>query len=98
MADVSTEATHLLGRFYVQAAQEDLWGLLMGHLALAPVDDAGLRRMRQLRQRYHDVPMDFADASLVVATKRLDESRIFTFDSHFRAELTHDRHPFQIVP
>lgn len=45
-----------------------------------------------------DVPMDFADASLVAAAETLELTRIFTFDSHFYAHRIGAKRAFDIVP
>jgi predicted nucleic acid-binding protein len=42
--------------------------------------------------------MDFADASLVVAAEVTNNKRVFSFDSHFRTYLIHDRIPFEVIP
>jgi predicted nucleic acid-binding protein len=39
-----------------------------------------IRRMVELMRRYADLPMDFADASLVVLAEHLSEGRILTSD------------------
>jgi len=39
-----------------------------------------LGRMRALMEQYADLPMDFADASLLVLAERLRVSRVFTLD------------------
>jgi uncharacterized protein len=94
----ATEAMYLLWRTHGARAQHDFWDLLDSQLELTHIPRAGCRRMRDLMLRYHDAPMDFADASLVVAAEQLGERRIFTFDSHFRAYLIHDKHTFEVLP
>lgn len=93
-----TEAMHLLGRVHGFAGQEELWKLLAGPLELHAIPEEGAYRMRELMARYRDVPMDFADASLVVAAEDLKERRIFTFDSHFQAYRIGEKNMFEIVP
>jgi predicted nucleic acid-binding protein len=61
-------------------------------------DSQTLPRIKQIMAKYHDSPMDFADASLVIAAETLNDRRIFTLDQHFRAYLIHDQFPFEIVP
>ena len=39
--------------------------------------------METLMEKYKDLPMDVADASLVVTAETRNISRIFTLDSHF---------------
>jgi len=54
--------------------------LLSGAIAVDFMDGATLGRSLALMQRYHDRPMDFADASLIAVAERLETTRIFTLD------------------
>lgn len=55
-----------------------------------------LSRMIQLMERYADLPMDFADASLVVLAENLGHGRILTVDRHdFRTYRWNERNPFE---
>ena len=76
---VFTEAMYLL-RFSWDA-QEALWEMVETQaLRLLPVDDADMPRMRELMQKYQDLPMDLADAALVRIAEREKLHRIFTLD------------------
>jgi uncharacterized protein len=44
------------------------------------LEQVHLQRMVVLMERYADLPMDFADASLVVLAESLNEGRILTVD------------------
>ena len=55
-------------------------------------------RACDLMRHYGNVPMDFADASLVVAAEVLNITRILTFDSHFYAYRLHGKTPFEVLP
>jgi predicted nucleic acid-binding protein len=39
--------------------------------------------MMLVMEKYHDTPMDFADASIVITAESLSVKRIFTVDSDF---------------
>lgn len=54
--------------------------------------------MRELMDRYQNVPMDLADASLVVAAEVLQVGKIFTLDADFHIYRIKDSIPFEIVP
>lgn len=60
-----------------------------------------LSRAFELMTQYQDHPMDFADASLVVAAEQLGVRKIFTIDrSHFatyRVRRGHRQFPLEIV-
>lgn len=68
-------------------------GLIESHQAT----EADWMRMRDLMRTHSDTPMDFADASLVAAAERLNQRRVFTLDSHFRAYRIHGDIAFDIV-
>ncbi len=55
-------------------------------------------RMSFLMEKYRNVPMDLADASLVTAAEALRTSRIFTLDADFYIYQRNDREPFEVVP
>jgi predicted nucleic acid-binding protein len=57
-----------------------------------------LGRVRDLMERYRDLPMDLADASLVALAETLNQKRIFTLDTDFRVYRIHRNRPFEIVP
>jgi len=48
--------------------------------------------------KYADVPMDFADACLVVLAERLGSDLIFTIDSDFRVYRWKGRRSFRLTP
>ena len=62
-------------------AQKALWSRLdTDALRLAPLDATDALRMRALMEKYHDLPMDLADAALVRVAEREGQTRIFTLD------------------
>ncbi len=48
--------------------------------------------------KYHDMPMDLADASLVAAAEHLDTRRLFTLDNDFRVYRLSDGSMLDIMP
>jgi uncharacterized protein len=94
-----TEAMYMLWRAGGYKDQQKLWTLLdRDSIYLWPLEKLHFSRMRSLMTKYSDHPMDFADASLVVAAEAMGETKIVTFDQHFRAYLIHDRIPFEVIP
>ena len=93
-----TEAMYLLGRSW--SAQKDLWSRLEGGtLTLAPLDEVDVSPMRELMEKYRDLPMDLADAALVRVAERENLTRIFTLDRrHFSIYRPGRRRRFAIVP
>ena len=93
-----TEAMYLLGRSW--EGQKALWSRLETNaLGLAPLDDVDAPRMRELMEKYRDLPMDLADAALVRVAERDSLIRIFTLDrTHFSLYRPGGRRRFSIVP
>lgn len=95
---VLTEATHLLGRV-PGGRRACLDFFLAGGAVLVPSTLQSLRRCRELVQAYADLPMDFADSTLVVLAEALGTSRVFTTDrKDFSVYRVHGRKGFRIVP
>src|SRR5262245_58225008 len=66
---VLTELFHLVGdnRYEVEAA----WTFVRsGAITVFPVGDADMPTLQSLMAKYHDRPMDFADATLVHLAQR----------------------------
>ncbi len=59
---------------------------------------ADVGRASALMAKYHDLPMDFADATLVVLAERLGTPRIFTLDRKDFGAYRLGRRSFRIVP
>ena len=58
-----------------------------------------LPRVRKLLDKYADLPMDFAEASLVALAEDLDCTSVFTTDrTDFSVYRVKGRKPFRIVP
>ena len=93
-----TEAMYLLGGSW--PAQKALWSRLETEaLALAPLDETDAPRMRELMEKYRDLPMDLADAALVRVAERESLTEIFTLDRrHFSLYRPGRRRRFSIVP
>jgi predicted nucleic acid-binding protein len=93
-----TEAMYLLGKSW--PAQKALWSRLeTDALAMASLDDGDAPRMRELMEKYRDLPMDLADAALVRVAERESLTRIFTLDrKHFSLYRPGRRQRFAIVP
>lgn len=93
-----TEAMYLLGGSW--AAQKALWSRLeTGALGLAPLDETDAPRLRELMEKYRDLPMDLADAALVRVAERESLTGIFTLDRrHFSVYRLGRRRRFAIVP
>jgi uncharacterized protein len=95
---VLTEATHLLGGVK-GGRQACLDFFLSGGAVLVPVTRASLRRARDLVDRYSDLPMDYADATLVGLAEELDTHLVLTTDRRdFGIYRIGGRRRFEILP
>ena len=94
---VLTETCHLLlARMGVQAELAFLRGLGDGSCSIFALDETHLPRLDELMEQYADLPMDLADASLVVLAEELHDGRILSTDQRdFRAYRWKNRRPFR---
>lgn len=76
---VLTEVFHMLEPASKAAAGIKQF-ILDGYLSLFPVDQLRLIRCFEYMAQYQDLPMDFADATLVASAEALNARRIFTLD------------------
>lgn len=79
-----TEAMYLLGEAGGSDYQRTLWNLRAAQkLILIDLTATEIDRMAELMSKYHDVPMDLADASLVAVVESRNFRALFTLDSDF---------------
>ena len=95
---VLTETLYLVGPQW-SAQKVALEFILRGAFQLVPSSRASLQRVAALMERYHNVPMDFADATLVVLGEELEADRVFTLDRRgFSTYRMNRRKPFRVIP
>ncbi len=95
---VLTEATHLLGRIR-QGRKACVEFFLDGGAVLVPETVSSLRRVRDLLGDYADLPMDYADATLVVLAEEIGTDLVFTTDQRdFGVYRIRGRRRFRIMP
>lgn len=95
---VLTEAIHLLTR--VRGGPETcLDFVLSGGAVLVPASNASLRRARALIEQYRDLPMDYADATLVALAEDIGTNLVFTTDQRdFSIYRIGGRQEFTLLP
>ena len=97
---VLTEALHLL-RPLTHRVSGLIDFIRDGGAAVVSLERKSLNRCFELMQRYADIPMDFADASIVAAAEQVGTDKVFTLDhKHFGIyRITRGYHqvPFKIV-
>ena len=79
---VITEASHLLG-FSVKTQISLLEWINRGGLYLIEIETYHIIRLIELSEKFKDVPMDLADATLIVAAETNNMKEIATIDSDF---------------
>jgi predicted nucleic acid-binding protein len=95
---VVTEAMLLLRRAG-WPAQRLLWDLVASdEVELAELDAAELARARALMEKYRDLPMALADATLVAVGERRRLRTVLTLDGDFRVYRTATRAAFEVLP
>ena len=93
------EAMYLLQRELGYPGQKALWRLRSsGQLVLHECSPAEIDRMEVLMDKYRDLPMDLADASLVAAAEALGLQQVFTLDRHFYAYRLADGTALEVFP
>lgn len=95
---VVTEAGHLVARGG-GAAHVPLDFLLAAGIPIVALEPSGHQHAAQLMRRYRKVPMDYADATLVVVADASLTRRVFTLDRRgFRAYRRRDGKTFDLLP
>lgn len=70
-----------------------------GSFTLEPIGSADIERCAVLVERYRDLDIGIADASIVLLAERHRTGRILTFDErHFRAIRPSSGEPFVLLP
>jgi len=76
---VLTETLYLLGPS-IKAQRACIEFLLKGGATLIPQSKESLSRASALMEKYEDIPMDFADATLVSLAEEIDVVEVLTLD------------------
>lgn len=95
---VLTEASHVVARGGHSATlPHEL--ILAGAIPVVPLPDAARKRAIALMRRYADLPMDYADASLIVVAEALVLDQVFTTDRRgFATYRIGGRRSFVLIP
>ena len=94
---VLTETLHLLGTPRNQDLALEF--VLRGAAIVVPADVASLTHCRALMRKYADVPMDYADATLVALADATGIADVFTLDRRgFSVYRIGGRRAFRVMP
>jgi len=95
---VLTETMYMV-RHYKGAGSACLDHVINGAVQLVHLDRPELARVKGLMGKYSDVPMSFADATLVVAGEKLNITTVLTLDRRgFDAYRMYDSSSFNVLP
>lgn len=95
---VLTETLYLLSPSW-EAQRACLEFVLRGAVLLIPSSRESLKRVAALMEKYRDVPMDFADATLVVLGEEAGTNWVFILDRRgFSTYRLRGRGAFRILP
>ncbi|NJL48848.1 MAG: PIN domain-containing protein [Leptolyngbyaceae cyanobacterium SM2_5_2] len=93
-----TEAMYLALMRGSWTMQKKLGQLLTdGLLSIYEIQPADYSRILQLMEKYRDLPMDLADATLVLAAENTGLRQILTLDSDFTIYRINGRQTFEII-
>ncbi len=97
-AAVLTELFHLIGDSHHEMSAA--WSLLNADVvSMLSIDDGDKNALETLMKKYHDRPMDFADATLVYLARRESLTSIFTINHNdFETYRIEGRRKFRILP
>ena len=91
----------LLARLGPDAQERFLAGIAKGASQVFQLEPSHLPRIKKLMRKYRELPMDLADASLVVVAERLGVRRVLTLDRRrfdtYRVRRGHRHLPFRVV-
>jgi len=95
---VLTEVLYLLN-FSPRAQSAAIDFVLNGAIILVPPSFESLKRAKRLMAKYEDIPMDYADATLVSIAEDLSITHVATFDAKdFGIYRLSSKLPFVVLP
>jgi len=95
---VLTEVLYLLN-FSTRAQSAAIDFVLSGAILLVPSNPESLKRAKRLMEKYKNIPMDYADATLVSIAEDLSIQHVVTFDrKDFGIYRLSPKQPFIVLP
>lgn len=91
-----TETLHLLD-FNRNAQIDFLEWVHRGAVEIHNIENHDFSRLKELTEKYHDLPMDFADSCLVYLAEKLNLNPIATIDRDFTIYRIQGRKKFKII-
>lgn len=93
------EASHIARRRLGPIGPAGLLGLVRTRaVTIEELSDAAVDKIATLMERYGNLPMDLADATLVHLAELRDDRTIITHDHHFHVYRVGRRRTFSVLP
>lgn len=81
---IITEVTYLLkAHVHLKSQLDFLKWISLGGMEIFDLTKDSLSRIGELQKKYSDVPMDFADATLLITAEVLNIRKVFSIDKDF---------------
>lgn len=94
-----TEAMYFLGELQGWKGQKALWEFIRQNALLLHLpSETEIQRTIELMEKYKNVPMDLADATLVALAETNNLRQIFTLDGDFFVYRINDKYAFEVFP
>lgn len=79
---VITEVSHFL-KFNINVQIDFLTWIYIKAINVVDIENNDLQRIIELNKKYHEIPMDLADSSLIMISEKLNINNIITLDSDY---------------
>ena len=73
----------LADHVHLQAEMDFFTWIIEGGVEIFPFGAEHLPELMELQDKYSDIPMDFADATLVIVARQINTDKVFTVDDDF---------------
>lgn len=81
---IITEVTYILkAHVHLEAQLDFLKWITLGGLEIFDLTREHLSRIIELQKKYSNLPMDFADATLIITAETLDINKVLSLDKEF---------------
>lgn len=91
---IITETVYMLD-FNINAQSDFLLWISKGGIKIIDIDSSDLARCSTLMIKYSDLPMDFADATIILACEKLGTKNVGTIDSDFNLYRYNNKYIFK---
>ncbi|MCG2704378.1 MAG: PIN domain-containing protein [Candidatus Omnitrophica bacterium] len=81
---IITEVTYILkAHVHLEAQLDFLEWICIGGIEIFDLNKEHLSRIVELQRKYSNIPMDFADATLLITAEALNINKVFSIDKDF---------------